>query len=135
MDKKIDFENQETFREFERKAYKGILDYKDFQPVDYWYFAKLSELCKKYQLGILSADETNMKRKVLFEKYRAEKEQHKAEEKRCKEWQENIVKSELLKSDICKATSLEEKYILAVQCIEALTLDKVFARHEQETAL
>ena len=132
MKEKIDFENPEVFHQLEMQSYRDTLDFTDYPPVEYWYFAKLTEIYKKYRLEILSKDEANTEKRTLLEKYHAEKERHKAEEKRCKEWQENIIKSEMLKSEMCKATSLKEKYILAVQCIGALTLDEIFIRHELE---
>ena len=127
-----DFSDPEVFRSLEKQSYIGTLDYTDFPPVEYQYFAELRAIYYAFKFEDLEKSEAERRKKRLRSRY--ENERHKANLARqaIRKWNDCIRKSDLLRSEIEKSSDLVEKYILAAQCISAMTGDEVFARTEIE---
>ena len=127
-----DFSDPEVFRSLEKQSYAGTLDYTDFPPVEYLYFAELRVIYYAFKFEDLRKSEAERRKKKLYSRY--ENEKHKADlaKQAIREWNDCIRKSDQLRSWISKSSDIVEKYRLAVQCIGAMTGDDVFTRTEIE---
>lgn len=127
-----DFSDPEVFHSLEKQSYAGTLDYADFPPVEYLYFAELRKIYYAFKFEDLGKSEAEQRKKKLYSRY--ENEKHKADlaKQAIREWNDCIRKSDLLRSEIEKSSDPVEKYRLAVQCISAMTGDEVFTRTEIE---
>ncbi|MDE5884874.1 MAG: hypothetical protein K2H29_07370 [Oscillospiraceae bacterium] len=127
-----DFSDPEVFRSLEKQSYTGTLDYADFPPVEYQYFAELRAIYYAFKFEDLGKSEAERRKKRLYSRY--ENERHKADLARqaIQKWNERIRMSDQLRSWISKSSDIVEKYRLAVQCIGAMTGDEVFTRTEIE---
>lgn len=127
-----DFTNPETFRDLERQAYDGTLGCSEFPPCEYQYFTELRNIYYAFKFeGLSKADAEAMKKKILH-RYQQYQHEETLRMQFIREWNDNIRKSDILRSQISKSSDLVEKYTLAVQCIGAMTKDKVFTRTELE---
>ncbi len=117
--KKYDFKNKDDFRECERLAYQGTLDFSKFPPAAYRYFSELTNLYKLYKAEEISkADAENIKRKLLAN-YNEALQNYEMWCNDHKERQENIKQSDILRSDICKSDNI---YVIADLAVKALML-------------
>lgn len=127
---KIDFSNPEVWKSLESKAYHGTLEIEDFPPCEYKYFDQLRNIYYAFKFeGLNKSDAETCKKKILHQ-YQNEKYRYDNYFRCVADWNNNILKSEMLRSQISKSSDLVEKYQLAVQCIDVLTGDIVFQRTE-----
>ncbi len=129
---KTDFSNPEIFHQLEKQAYQGTIEISDFPPVEYKYFSELRQIYYAFKFDGLSRTDAEKQKIKLFRQYQDEKNTYDNYFQFVKDWNSNIIKSELLRSQIAKTSDFKEKYRLAVECIGALTGDTVFTRTELE---
>jgi len=129
---KTDFSNPEIFHQLEKQAYSGTIEISDFPPVEYKYFSELRQIYYAFKFEGLSRPDAEKQKSRLFRQYQDEKQDYDKYHQFVRDWNSNIIKSELLRSQISKSSDFAEKYRLAVECIGALTGDTVFTRTELE---
>ncbi|MDE5768284.1 MAG: hypothetical protein K2H82_02755 [Oscillospiraceae bacterium] len=127
-----DFSDPEVFRSLEKQSYTGTLDYTDFPPVEYLYFAELRKIYYAFKFEDLGKSEAEQRKKHLRSCYESEKYKADLARQAIQKWNERIRISDQIRSDISKSSDPVEKYRLAVQCIGAMTVDDVFTRTEIE---
>ena len=129
---KTDFSNSAVWKSLEKQAYQGTIEISDFPPVEYKYFSELRQIYYAFKFEGLSQSDAEKLKIKLFRQYQSEKNTYDNYFQFVKNWNSNIIKSELLRSQIAKTSDIVEKYQLAVECIGALTGDTVFTRTELE---
>ena len=128
----INFKNPDEFKRLERQAYNGTLDVSDFPPAEYKYFSELRKIYYAFKFEGLSKEEASRKKQILLGRYHEAVSEH---EKYCevyKEYQENIIKSEMLRTAIQKSADIKEIALLACKCISLMTSDEVFYRLQKQ---
>ncbi len=129
---KIDFSNPEQFRKLEKQAYHGTLEISGFPPCEYKYFAQLRDIYYAFKFEGLSKDDAETRKKTILHQYQDEKNTYDNYFRFVKDWNSNILKSDVLRCQISKSSDIVEKLRLAVKCIGAMTGDTVFTRTELE---
>ena len=129
---KTDFSNPEIFHQLEKQAYHGTIEISDFPPVEYKYFSELRQIYYAFKFEGLSQSDAEKQKIKLFRQYQDEKQSYDKYHQFVKDWNQTIIKSELLRSQIAKSSDITEKLKLAVECIGILTSDAVFTRTETE---
>ena len=126
---KINFDtiSEDDFRELERQAWNGTLDYRRFPAAEFKFFATVENLGYKHRHDKIPVDllkdDIDTARKIYhnehlivqksFEVYRA--------------YQDAIISADKLRIEINKAHG-QDKLLLALECIELLTGEKGFAK-------
>ena len=128
----LNFKNPDEFKQLERQAYNGTLDVSDFPPAEYKYFSELRKIYYAFKFEGLSKEEASRKKQILLRRYHEAVSEH---EKYCevfREYQENIIKSEMLRTAIQKSADIKEIALLACKCISLMTGDEVFYRLQKQ---
>ncbi|MDE6849443.1 MAG: hypothetical protein K2O29_11660 [Ruminococcus sp.] len=128
MKNKFDFNNQEDFRRAERLTYDGTLDYSDFPPPEYRYFAELRKVYHAFKFEGLSQENAERQKKSLLIDYRKYLENFTNAVQTYKSYQNNIKVSEMLKTDIQKSHDIHDIAVTAVQAIGLMTHDESFIK-------
>lgn len=93
--------------------------------MDYGYCCKMRSLYNEYKAGRMDIADCKIRKQQLIKEYRELSE----EMQRCiemyKEYQENIKKSDIIRSDIAKSNDINEIADLAVKAISLMTGDTV----------
>ena len=129
---KTDFSNSAVWKSLEKQAYQGTIEISDFPPVEYKYFSELRQIYYAFKFEGLSQSDAEKLKIKLFRQYQDEKQSYDKYHQFVKDWNQTIIKSELLRSQIAKSSDIAEKLKLAVECIGILTSDAVFTRTETE---
>ena len=96
----LNFKNPDEFKQLEHQTYNGTLDVSDFPPAEYLYFSELRKIYYAFKFEGLSKEEASRKKQILLRRYHEAVSEH---EKYCevfREYQENIIKSEMLRTAI-----------------------------------
>jgi len=124
----IDFTNPEQFHELEKQAYQGTLDYDEFPPCEYKYFARLCQVYYAFRFEGLLQGEAERAKKLIFRQYQQELQDYQYYTDFVKRWHANIRNAGSYRDEILKTSDTVEKYILAVKCVGAMTGDEVFVK-------
>lgn len=125
---KIDFNNPEDFRRLERLTYDGSLDYSDFPPPEYKYFAELRKIYQAFKFEGLSQEEAERQKRALLIDYRKYLETFGNARRTYADWQDNIRVSEMLKTDIQKSHDIHDIAVTAVRAVGLMTHDESFIK-------
>jgi hypothetical protein len=128
---KIDLTNPNTWAAMERQAYEGTVDLKPLSPPAYKYFAELTAVYYAFRFENLPHDEAQRRKALLLKEYqRNVADLHRAREIFA-EYQENVKKSELCRTEIEKAEDAVTIAARACEIIEALTGETGFADRQK----
>ncbi len=128
MKNKFDFNNQEDFRRLERLTYDGTLDYSDFPPPEYRYFAELRKVYYAFKFEGLSQEDAQRQKKSLLIDYHKYLENFNYCRSVWKKYQDNIRVSEMLKTEIQKSYDIHDIAVTAVQAVGLMTHDESFIK-------
>ncbi|MDE5583739.1 MAG: hypothetical protein K2J08_08540 [Ruminococcus sp.] len=128
MKNKFDFNNPEDFRRAERLAYDGTLDYTEFPPPEYKYFAELRKVYQAFKFDRLSKEDAECQKKSLLIDYRKYLENFTYCKSVWGKYQDNIKISEMLMTKIQKSQDIQEIAETAVRVIGLMTNDEVFIK-------
>ncbi len=128
MKNKFDFKNSEDFRRAERLTYDGTLDYSDFPPPEYRYFAELRKVYHAFKFEGLSQEDAERQKKSLLIDYRKYLENFSNAVQTYKSYQNNIKVSEMLKTEIQKSYDTHDIAVTAVQAVGLMTHDESFIK-------
>lgn len=125
---KTDFNNPEDFRRLERLTYDGTLDYSDFPPPEYKYFAELRKIYHAFKSDGLSQEIAERQKKSLLIEYHRYLENFTHAVQTYKNYQDNIKISEMLKTEIQKSGDLYDIASKAVKAVGLMTHDESFIK-------
>ena len=128
----LNFKNPDEFKRLERQAYNGTLDVSDFPPAEYLYFSELRKIYYAFNFEGLSREEASRKKNILFREYQENVREHEDRLNVYRAYQENIIKSEMLRTAIQKSADIKEIALLACKCISLMTGDEVFYRLQKQ---
>lgn len=128
MKMKIDFTNPQQFHELEKQSYHGMLDFDDFPPCEYKYFAELRQIYYAFKFEGLPKEEAEKAKKHIYRQYQENLQEYQYYSDFVKRWHENIRNTGTYRSEILKTSDIVEKYTLAVKCISAMTGDEPFLK-------
>lgn len=123
---KIDFNNPEDFRRAERLTYDGTLDYFDFPPPEYKYFAELRRIYQAFKFEGLSQQDAERQKKSLLIDYRKYLETFGSAVQTYRNYQDNIRKSGTLISRLYKSEDVYEIAVLACNAVGLMRGDSSF---------
>ena len=124
----INFQDEEIFKKLESECYTDTLVYDCFPAAEYKYFSRLRKIYSDYKFGGLDKDTAAKRKAGIYAEYRHDAERDGLIGKVYAEYQENIRKAGMLRSDIDKAKTVEDKLRYALECIEAMTGETGFAK-------
>lgn len=119
--RKIDFSNQEEFRELEKSAYNGQLDFNTFPAAEYRYFDRLQNIGYRVRHEELPMDFAKRECGDARRDYRDDVTERNSRAEIYKKYQQAIIRTETLVSLIYKAKDPVEKLRYALEFVE-LTL-------------
>ena len=125
---KIDFKNSDDFRRLERLTYDGTLDYSDFPPPEYKYFAELRKIYHAFKFDGLSQEIAERQKKSILIDYRKYLENFTNAVRTYRNYQDNIKISEMLKTEIQKSGDLYDIASTAVKAVGLMTHDESFIK-------
>ncbi|MDE6501277.1 MAG: hypothetical protein K2L10_04270 [Ruminococcus sp.] len=128
MKNDFDFNNPEDFRRAERLAYDGTLDWSDFPPPEYKYFAELRKVYYAFKFEGLAQEEAKRQKKALLIGYRKYLENFDYCVSVWGKYQDNIKIAEMLMTKIQKSHDIHEIAETAVRIIGLMTHDEVFLK-------
>lgn len=108
-------------------AYSGeeyIQDCKNF--LDYGYYAVIKDLYTTYKVGGLSKEESIQAKEIYQNQYIDEYNKNDSHKEMYKGYQENIMKSDVLRCEINKSNDTKEMLLKSLECISLLTGDEMF---------
>ena len=108
--------------ELDEIAKSNIAIEKSMPLADYGYCLKMRELYTDYRKGLITLDSCKKRKEEIIGEY--EKTSSCLEV--YKKYQDAILKSETLRSEINKSNDLEEMFRKALECISLLTGDETF---------
>lgn len=123
--KRYDFKKTEDFRDCERLAYDGILDYTDFPPAAYRYFSELSKLYEQYRQRKISKHDAENHKRILLKNYHEALSAYEQWCNVCKSRQNDIKQTDIIRSDICKSDNINDIADMSVKALSILTGDTV----------
>lgn len=127
----IDLRDPDTWAKLERQAYEGTVEVAPLPPAAYKYFAELRAVYYAFRFeGMPKEDAENRKRLLLKAYQRDVADLHRAREIFA-EYQENVKKSELCRTEIEKAEDAVTIAVRACEIIEALTGETGFAERQK----
>lgn len=132
MKNKFNFNDKDDFLRLERLTYDGTLDYSDFPPPEYRYFAELRKVYHAFKFEELTKDNAEKQKAVLLCRYREDLLEHENRLEVYRKYQENVRKSELLQSAVNKSHNVAEIAILACQAISLMTNEPTFAKIQEK---
>ena len=124
----INFRDEEIFKKLESECYTDTLDYDCFPAAEYKYFSRLRKIYSDYKFGGLDKDTATKRKSEIYADYRQDAERDGLIGRVYAEYQENIRKAGMLRSDIDKAVTAEDKLRYCLECIEVMTCETGFAR-------
>lgn len=123
--KRYDFNKTKDFKECERLAYDGILDYTDFPPAAYRYFSELSELYAEYRRKEISKSDAENRKRILLMRYHEAKYAYEEWCRVCMDRQSDIKQTDIIRSEICKSDNINDIANMSVKALSILTGDTV----------
>lgn len=128
---KTDLTNPDTWAAMERQAYEGTVDLKPLPPPAYKYFAELTAVYYAFRFDGLPHDAAQRRKALLLKEYqRNVADLHRARDIFA-EYQENVRKSELCRTEIEKAEDAVTIAVKACEAIEAMTGETGFAARQK----
>lgn len=124
----INFKDAETFGRLERQAYDGTIDVSDFPPAEYKYFSELRKVYYAFKFEGLAKSDAEKRKADLLRRYREDLQEHENRLEVYRQYQENIRKSGMLKTEIQKSHDIHDIAVTAVQIIGLLTDDECFIK-------
>ena len=124
----INFQDESIFKKLESECYTDTLVYDSFPAAEYKYFSRLRKIYSDYKFGGLDKDTAAKRKAVIYAEYMHDAERDGLIGRVYAEYQDNIRKAGTLRSDIDKAKTVEDKLRYALECIEAMTGEKGFAK-------
>ena len=124
----INFQDEEIFKKLESECYTDTLVFDSFPAAEYKYFSRLRKIYSDYKFGGLDKDTAAKRKAEIYADYRRDAERDGLIGRVYAEYQDNIRKAGTLRSEIDKAVTVEDKLRYALECIEAMTGEKGFAR-------
>lgn len=119
------FRNSDDFKECERLAFKGTLDYSKLPPAAYRYFSELSNLYAEFRRKEISKPEAEARKVKLYADYTEALSAYERWCDDCKAYQDNIRQTDTIRCNICKSDDIREVADMAVKALSHLTGDTV----------
>ena len=94
--------------------------------LDYGYYAVIKDLYTIYKAGGLSKEECINAKEIYQEQYIKEYTTNHSHMEMYKGYQENVIKSDVLRCEINKSSDIKEMLLKSLECISLMTDDKVF---------
>lgn len=127
----IDLTNPEIWTNLERQAYEGTVDLLPLPPAAYKYFSELTAVYRAFRFDGMGKEEAAWRKALLKKAYdRDVMEIHRVRDIFA-EYQENVKKSELCRTEIEKAEDAVTIAVKACEIIEALTGETGFAARQK----
>ena len=127
----IDLRDPDTWAKFERQAYDGTLDLKLLPPAAYKYFAELAAVYYAFRFKGLTKEDAQKRKALLLKEYQQNVDDLRRARVICAEWQKNVKKSELKKTEIEKENDTAAIACIACEIIEELTGEDGFADRQK----
>lgn len=128
MKNKFNFNDKDDFHRLERLTYDGTLDYSDFPPPEYKYFAELRKIYHAFKFEGLSQEIAERQKKSLLIDYRRYLENFTQAVRTYGNYQDNIRQSEMLMTRIQKSHDIHEIAETAVRAVGLMTHDETFIK-------
>lgn len=127
----IDLTNPEIWANLERQAYEGTVDLLPLPPAAYKYFSELTAVYHAFRFDGMGKEEAARQKALLKKAYDCDvRDLHRAQEIFA-EYQENVKKSELCRTEIEKAEDAVTIAVKACEAIEAMTGETGFAERQK----
>lgn len=127
----IDLTNPEIWTNLERQAYEGTVDLLPLPPAAYKYFSELTAVYRAFRFEGMPKEDAENRKRLLRKAYDEQvKGIHRVRDIFA-EYQENVKKSELLRTEIEKAEDAVTIAVKACEIIEALTGETGFAARQK----
>lgn len=113
--------------DIDKIAYSGkeyIQDCENF--LDYGYYAVIKDLYTIYKAGGLSKEECTQAKEIYQKQYIEEYVTTNSHREMYKRYQENVIKSDVLRCEINKSSDIKEMLVKLLECISLMTGDEVF---------
>lgn len=114
--------------ELDKIAISNMAIEKTIPLADYGYCMKMRELYNDYRKGLITLESCKKRKEEIIEEYQ-----------RCsscldvhKKYQENIMKSEILRTEINKSSDIVETLLKSLECISLMTGDETFYKINAE---
>lgn len=128
---KIDLRDPGTWAAMERQAYEGTVNLAPLPPPAYKYFAELTAVYYAFRFEGMPKEDAESRKRMLLKAYQRDiADLHRAREIFA-EYQENVKKSELCRTEIEKAKDAVTIAARACEIIEALTGETGFAARQK----
>lgn len=128
---KIDLRDPGTWAAMERQAYEGTVNLAPLPPPAYKYFAELTAVYYAFRFEGMPKEDAESRKRMLLKAYQRDiADLHRAREIFA-EYQENVKKSELCRTEIEKAEDAVTIAARACEIIEALTGETGFAARQK----
>ena len=124
----INFQDEEISKKLESECYTDTQDFDSFPAAEYKYFSRLRKIFSDYKFNGLDKGTAAKRKAIIYAEYKQDAERDGLIGRVYAEYQENIRKAGTLRSDIDKAKTAEDKLRYALECIEAMTGEKGFAK-------
>ena len=128
---KIDLRDPGTWAAMERQAYEGTVNLAPLPPPAYKYCAELTAVYYAFRFEGMPKEDAESRKRMLLKAYQRDiADLHRAREIFA-EYQENVKKSELCRTEIEKAEDAVTIAARACEIIEALTGETGFAARQK----
>lgn len=128
---KIDLRDPVVWSALERQAYDGTVDLLPLPPAAYKYFSELTAVYRAFRFEGMPKEDAESRKRLLLKAYQRDiADLHRAREIFA-EYQENVKKSELCRTEIEKAEDAVTIAVKACEIIEALTGETGFAARQK----
>lgn len=128
---KIDLRDPDTWAAMEQQAYEGTVNLAPLPPPAYKYFAELTAVYYAFRFEGMPKEDAESRKRMLLKAYQRDiADLHRAREIFA-EYQENVKKSELCRTEIEKAEDAVTIAVKACEIIEALTGETGFAARQK----
>jgi hypothetical protein len=128
---KIDLRDPGTWAAMERQAYEGTVNLAPLPPPAYKYFAELTAVYYAFRFEGMPKEDAESRKRMLLKAYQRDiADLHRAREIFA-EYQENVKKSELCRTEIEKAKDAVTIAARACEIIEAMTGETGFAARQK----
>lgn len=128
---KIDLRDAGVWQALERQAYEGTVNLAPLPPPAYKYFAELTAVYYAFRFEGMPKEDAESRKRMLLKAYQRDiADLHRAREIFA-EYQENVKKSELCRTEIEKAEDAVTIAVKACEIIEALTGETGFAARQK----
>lgn len=128
---KIDLRDPDTWAAMEQQAYEGTVNLAPLPPPAYKYFAELTAVYYAFRFKGMPKEDAERAKRLLLKAYQRDiADLHRAREIFA-EYQENVKKSELCRTEIEKAEDAVTIAARACEIIEALTGETGFAARQK----